>query len=106
MEHEKAVPTRAVSRRTALRMLASGSVIALMSACGAPAPTASPTTAPAPSNQKPGAPSTATTAAASATGSGATLNVTFADLGTENMAVIGSVTNQFISLIYEPCTEH
>jgi peptide/nickel transport system substrate-binding protein len=93
MEHATSSRSGALSRRMALRLVASTGAAALLAACSAPAaPQAGPPSSGAP---------TAAPASAAATNSG-TLTVAFADLGTESMEVIGTVTNNFIGLIYEP----
>src|SRR5579871_3595121 len=93
MEHDEPHLRGAVSRRTALQLLAGGGA-ALLAACGpaTPLPSATPPSNPA-----------ATVAPASAPPTtGGTLNYTLADLGTENNDVILAATNNVTPLIYEP----
>ena len=105
MERAEALRSGGRTRRAALQLLASSGAVALLAACGAPA--AAPETAkPAAAVQPTVAPTVAASAGAPSTGAArpgdGTLTVAFADLGTESMDVIGAVTNNFITLIYEP----
>ena len=123
MDREQSLPGGGVRRRTVLRVLTSGSVLALLAACSAPAsgpsspaqsastgtggPATAATSVPASTAS---APATATsTASAPATSAGTTsgsLSVTLADLGTENHDVIVSALNNVVPLVYEPLLQY
>ncbi len=97
-------PIRGVSRRKALGLLVVGGSLGVIAACGAPpgnqspAPSA-PTTVPAPA--APATQPAAVTPVVASSPSGA-LRVTYADLGTQVMDVIGATFATSNYLIYEP----
>ncbi len=109
MERRQSPVTGRMRRRAALRLLTGGGVLALLSACGAPA--SPPATAAGPAAQPPTSAPVATTAPPAATTSapptgtprtGGTLNVTLGDLGSENNDVIVAAINNVVPLICEP----
>src|SRR5579864_2281517 len=110
MESERSILVGGITRRTALKLLASGTTMALLAACGSAATPASstppssgaassaPTSSVAPtSSAASSAPATSAPASSTATGgaanSGGTLRVAVQDIGTENMDVILSAPN-------------
>ena len=112
MERRQSPVTGRMRRRAALRLLTGGGVLALLSACGAPA--SPPATAAGSAAQPPTSAPVATTAPPAATTSapaapptgtprtGGTLNVTLGDLGSENNDVIVAAINNVVPLICEP----
>src|SRR5215831_18585650 len=106
MERDQFQPRGAITRRTAFRLLAASSAVALLAACrgssAVPASTsvASPTQG---ASQAAAPASGATTAPAStAARTGGTLNVALSDLGNENLDVIlASTNNNIIYLMHE-----
>src|SRR5262245_28558617 len=87
-----------------LRLLLSGIGAVVLAACGGVAQPAAP-----PDSAQPTAPASAATATAntSAGSTSGTLNVTLADLGTENLDVIVAATNyNILPLIYEPLLQY
>src|SRR5579859_4691168 len=105
MERGRSSVSGGITRRTALKLLASGSVLALLGACqsaGAPASSTPPssgaasTAAPASSAATSAPASTApasSTAAGGAAQTGSTLRVAVQDISTENMDVILAAPN-------------
>ncbi|MBV9577773.1 MAG: ABC transporter substrate-binding protein [Chloroflexi bacterium] len=136
-EHEQSLLTRGISRRSALRLIVSGGSMAILAACsGAPTvpPASAPTSAPgattAPAAAAAPQPTTASAAAAVAqpttasasgttapgqaaagaqgtTATSGTLNVTLADLATENLDTILAAPNlNVVPLIYESLLQY
>ncbi|MBV9894913.1 MAG: ABC transporter substrate-binding protein [Chloroflexi bacterium] len=135
MDRAHSLLNAGISRRTALRLMASGGSMAILAACSAPAPApAPPPTAPAATSAPAAAPAAkpttaaaattapaaapaaqpttaaaATTAPAAASGAktGGTLNVALADLATENLDTILAAPNlNVVPLIYEPLLQY
>jgi peptide/nickel transport system substrate-binding protein len=99
MVRDQFLPSRNLSRRTALRLLAASGAVALLAACrgAGPAPISTAATSPTQgTSQASGVP------AGGATKTGGTLNVALSDLGNENLDVIlASTNNHVIYLMHE-----
>jgi peptide/nickel transport system substrate-binding protein len=97
-----------VNRRAMLRLLLSGSGAVLLAACGGVAqPAAPPVSTEASASATASTPASAATSNASTASTVGTLNVTLADLGTENLDVIVAATNyNLLPLIYEPLLQY
>jgi peptide/nickel transport system substrate-binding protein len=101
MERDESSPSAGISRRRALRLMASGGAMAMVVACG-PA-VAPPSTAPAsPTLGTSTASAPASTPASAAAKTGGTLAVAVSDLGTENLDVIlASTNNNILTIVHE-----
>jgi len=98
MERDQFLPSRSLSRRTALRLLAASGAVALLAACrgASPAPASTAATSPTQGTSQASAPASA------AAKTGGTLNVALSDLGNENLDVIlASTNNNVIYLMHE-----
>src|SRR5438477_2638307 len=98
MERDQFLPSRNLSRRTALRLLAASGAVVLSAACrgAVPAPASTAIISPTQGTSLTSAP------AAAAAKTGGTLNVALSDLGNENLDVIlGSTNNNVIYLMHE-----
>src|SRR3954447_23999826 len=113
MDSEQSRRTSNISRRTTLRLLTSGSVAALLSACGTPAapsqPTPAPPTSPPAGTQSAAAPTTTSAAAGSSTPAAktsaeppGTLTVAYADLGSQLFDPTTALYGVPLYLVYEP----
>src|SRR5689334_94096 len=126
MEREASLTSGKLSRRTALRLLGSGSAMALLVACGAPAATpagapvaptpppaaaATANPAPAPTSSTAATPATNSAAAVSTAGTpvarssgepSGTLTVAYGDLGSQLFDPTTSLYGVPLYLVYEP----